>query len=340
MGCYVLVASGQADGAYGKCTKLCRLDIRGTEISPKCAAEIYNLRKSQFQSHVGLFRVDRTFEVLVNCLNDYDITNFKTDYLSYLPDVPSEHNLETYVQAALCLAPAASEVNLWDLNGNDAEAINQLHHLAKITSLTVDIRQQFDMLPATEDFVFDKGLSPILWNHGRSLTFVMLTFVRNLDLGLLVSQCSVLESLKLQYNVYSNSTINFQVQDNWPLKTLVLLCCSHPGVEADFNSPEHEVLKRILACALNLEKMVCCISSFRQFHFLYYLAIHSFQVISYCSSFVDRVLLDASVSNSFQKLNDVMITNCRFISMHALEESILLKEDVPIENVSAFILYY
>lgn len=258
-----------------------------------------------------MFRVDRTFDVLMACLNDHDIVNFKTDYLSYLPDVPSENSLETYVQAALCLAQSATDINLWDLNGNDAEAISQLQHFTKITSLTVDIRQQFDMLPATEDFVFDKGLSPIFWNHGRSLTFVMLTFVRNLDLGMLVSQCAVMESLKLQYNVYSNATTNFQVEEKWPLKTLVLLCCAHPGVGAVFNSPEHDVLRRILAHAHNLEKMV----------------------ISQCSTFVDKVLLDAAVSNSFQKLNDLMITNCRFISMQALEESILMKDDVPVENV-------
>ena len=266
-----------------------------------------------------MFRVDRTFDVLMSCLNDHDIMNFKTDYLSYLPDVPSEKSLETYVQAALCLASqSATDINLWDLNGNDAEAISQLQHFAKITSLTVDIRQQFDMLPATEDFVFDKGLSPIFWNHGRSLTFVMLTFVRNLDLGLLVSQCCVLESLKLQYNVYSNATTNFQVEENWPLKTLVLLCCTHPGVGPVFNSPEHDVLRRILAHAHNMEKMV----------------------ISQCSSFVDEVLLDAAVSNSFQKLNDLMITNCRFISMQALEESILLKDDVPVENVRIILSHY
>ena len=130
--------------------------------------------------------------------------------------------------------------------------------------------------------------------------------------GILVNQCIVLESLKLQYNVFSNTTTNFQIAQDWPLKTLILLCCAHPGAGVVFNSPDSQVLKLILAKATNIEKLV----------------------FSYCKTLVDQVFVEASGYNSFRKLTDLMITNCRNISMQALEESLLLKCDVPLENVS------
>ena len=84
---------------------------------------------------------------------------------------------------ALWLSPAASEICLWDLNIRDGPSIGEFRHLAKITNLTVDIRQGFEMPTANEDLIFDRGLLPIFWNHGQHLTFLMITFVRNLDLG-------------------------------------------------------------------------------------------------------------------------------------------------------------
>ena len=114
--------------------------------------------------------------------------------------------------------------------------------------------------------------------------------------------------------MYSNATTNFQIAQDWPLKTLVLLCCAYPGAGVAFNSPDTQVLKVVLAKAPNIEKFV----------------------VSYCKTLVDEVFLEASVYNPFHHLTDLMITNCRYISMRALEESVLLKCDVPLENVSTF----
>ena len=84
-------ANGAEDKAYGQCSKINRLDVRGTDITPECAAQIYSLVGGQ--NHWKWFRVDKTFEVLL-CLSEGqetdNISHFKTDYLSYMPDIPSE----------------------------------------------------------------------------------------------------------------------------------------------------------------------------------------------------------------------------------------------------------
>ena len=87
----IVDANGAEDKAYGQCSKINRLDVRGTDITPECAAQIYSLVGGQ--NHWKWFRVDKTFEVLL-CLSEGqetdNISHFKTDYLSYMPDIPSE----------------------------------------------------------------------------------------------------------------------------------------------------------------------------------------------------------------------------------------------------------
>lgn len=304
---------GNPDDAYGQCQKVEMLDIRGVEITPECAAQIYSHRKDKW----AMFRVDKTFNVIMACLENYEIENFKTDYVSFSTLENDEIKLEGYVQAALVLAKGASDIHLYDLDSEeqkDGEGLSLVQHFPKVTSLTLDIRQDFKANPLSTDYVFEKGITPILFNHGQNLTFIMFTFVKDLDLGLLASCCSSLEQLRLQFNIYSNITTKFEVDPHWPLKNLVIQCCSHPAVGILSNSPEEPVFKKILAGAKNLESFV----------------------VSYCRTFTDEVIVQASQVNPFDKLTHFMITNCKNITMKALEGALLMKNEVPLINILFF----
>ena len=108
----------------------------------------------------------------------------------------------------------ASDIHLYDIDIHEEshrEGLALVQHFNKIKNLTLDVRQDFKT--STQDFIFDKGITPILLSHGNNLTFIMFTFVRDLDLGLLASSCSNLEQLRLQFNIYSNvTTTRFQVR--------------------------------------------------------------------------------------------------------------------------------
>jgi len=303
---------GNADQAYGQCQQVEILDVRGVEISPQCSAEIYTKRENKWK----LFRVDKTFNAIMECLQNNDesvVQSFKTDYVSFSPMENDEIKLDAYVQGGLVLAPDASDIHLYDIDVHEeshGEGLALVQHFNKIKSLTLDVRQDFKT--SSQDFIFDKGITPILLSHGNNLTFIMFTFVRDLDLGLLVSSCSNLEQLRLQFNIYSNVTTRFQVSPDWPLKNLVIQCCSHPGTIV--NCPDQSVFKSILAGAKQLETFV----------------------VSYCNTFTDDVFIDASHTNPFNNLTDFMMTNCKNITMKALEGSVLMKTDVPLKNVLFF----
>ena len=92
---------GNEDQAYGQCQQVEILDIRGVEISPKCAAEIYALRVNKWRN----FKVDKTFNVIMECLQNYpEVESFKTDYLRFQTIEYDEIKLESYIQGALLLA--------------------------------------------------------------------------------------------------------------------------------------------------------------------------------------------------------------------------------------------
>ena len=209
----------------------------------------------------------------------------------------------------------AADIHLYDIDVHEAshgQGLSMVKDFNNITKLTLDMRQDFKT--TNQDFTFQLGITPILLNHGSNLTFIMFTYVRDLDLGLLASSCSSLQQLKLQYNIYSNVTSKFEVVPDWPLKNLVILCCSHPGTGVFFNSPDETVFKKILAGATNLESFV----------------------VSYCSTFTDKVFTDACQFNPLTNLTDFMITNCKNITMKALEGTVLMKNDVPLKNVLFF----
>ena len=93
---------GNEDQAYGQCQQVEILDIRGVEISPKCAAEIYALRVQKWRN----FKVDKTFNVIMECLQNYpEVESFKTDYLRFQTIEYDEIKLDSYIQGALLLAP-------------------------------------------------------------------------------------------------------------------------------------------------------------------------------------------------------------------------------------------
>ena len=93
---------GNEDQAYGQCQQVEILDIRGVEISPKCAAEIYALRVQKWRN----FKVDKTFNVIMECLQKYpEVESFKTDYLRFQTIEYDEIKLDSYIQGALLLAP-------------------------------------------------------------------------------------------------------------------------------------------------------------------------------------------------------------------------------------------
>ena len=92
---------GNEDQAYGQCQQVEILDIRGVEITPKCAAEIYALRVQKWRN----FKVDKTFNVIMECLQNYpEVESFKTDYLRFQTIEYDEIKLESYIQGALLLA--------------------------------------------------------------------------------------------------------------------------------------------------------------------------------------------------------------------------------------------
>ena len=93
---------GNEDQAYGQCQQVEILDIRGVEISPKCAAEIYALRVNKWRN----FKVDKTFNVIMECLQKHpEVESFKTDYLRFQTIEYDEIKLDSYIQGALLLAP-------------------------------------------------------------------------------------------------------------------------------------------------------------------------------------------------------------------------------------------
>ena len=302
---------GKPDEAYGQCQDVQILDIRGVEISPQSAADIYALRQDKWK----LFKIDKTFHVILALLQETDVSDFKTDYASYSPIEHDEIKFEAYAQSALFLAKAASEIHLYDINvdeESEGKGLSLVQHFTKVRSLTLDVRQDFK--ESKPDFIFEKGITPILMNHGNNLTFIMFTFVKDLDLGLLASVCTNLEQLRLQFNVYSNATTKFEVAPNWPLKNLVIQCCSHPNIGMYFNYPDENVFKKILSGAKNLESFA----------------------VSYCQTFTDDVILQSSLFNPFKCLTDFIITNCKNITMKALEGSLLMKNDVPLKNMLFF----
>ena len=93
--------SGNDDKAYGQCQEVEFLDLRGVDISPECAAEIYARRENKWKK----FKVDKTFNVIMELFSKYDVQSFKTDYVSFSPDELDEIKYESYVQSALVLAP-------------------------------------------------------------------------------------------------------------------------------------------------------------------------------------------------------------------------------------------
>jgi hypothetical protein len=51
-----------------------------------------------------------------------------------------------------------------------------------------------------------------------TLKKVELTYIQNIDLGLIVQHCISLVDIYLSSNTYSNGTENFDISDTWPLK--------------------------------------------------------------------------------------------------------------------------
>jgi hypothetical protein len=51
------------------------------------------------------FKVDKTFNVIMELFSKYDVQSFKTDYVNFSPDELDEIKYESYVQSALVLAP-------------------------------------------------------------------------------------------------------------------------------------------------------------------------------------------------------------------------------------------
>ena len=92
---------GNDDEAYGQCQEVEFLDLRGVDISPECAAEIYARRENKWKK----FKVDKTFNVIMELFSKYDVQSFKTNYVSFSPDELDEIKYESYVQSALVLAP-------------------------------------------------------------------------------------------------------------------------------------------------------------------------------------------------------------------------------------------
>lgn len=308
---------GNADQAYGQCQKIEILDIRGTDISPETAANVYSHRQNKWK----LFRIDNTFKVLMNCFQSEEnsVEAFKTDHVTFGPLESDDFQLDAYIQAALVLSPNASDLYLYDINANDksiGDTLSMIQHFSKVTHLTLDVRQEFHsfLRPPPQDQIFDIGITPILKNHGENLTFIMLTFVRHLDLDLLVCHCSRLEQLRLQFNVYSNALSNLKIDADWPLKNLVIQCCPPQPSNNDSFCPSPAIFSKILAHASNLESLV----------------------VSYCKTFNDKVVLDASQFNNFTKLGAFIVTNCNYITMSALEDSMLMKHEAPLDNVVLF----
>ena len=95
------ISLGNDDKAYGQCQEVEFLDLRGVDISPECAAEIYARRENKWKK----FKVDKTFNVIMELFSKYDVQSFKTDYVSFSPDELDEIKYESYVQSALVLAP-------------------------------------------------------------------------------------------------------------------------------------------------------------------------------------------------------------------------------------------
>ena len=95
------ISLGNDDEAYGQCQEVEFLDLRGVDISPECAAEIYARRENKWKK----FKVDKTFNVIMELFSKYDVQSFKTDYVSFSPDELDEIKYESYVQSALVLAP-------------------------------------------------------------------------------------------------------------------------------------------------------------------------------------------------------------------------------------------
>ena len=210
----------------------------------------------------------------------------------------------------------ASEIHLYDIDVHEeshGQGLSMVKNFKNITNLTLDMKQDFKTTNQNHR-PFEEGITPILLNHGCHLTSILFTYVRDLDLGLLASTCSNLKELKLQYNIYSNVTTKFEVASDWPLTNFAILCCSHPGTGVFFNAPDESVFKRILSGATNLQSFV----------------------VSYCSTFTDNVFIDAAQVNPFHNLTDFMITNCKHITMKALEGTVLMKNDVPLKNVLFF----
>ena len=95
------ISLGNDDKAYGQCQEVEFLDLRGVDISPECAAEIYARRENKWKK----FKVDKTFNVIMELFSKYDVQSFRTDYVSFSPDELDEIKYESYVQSALVLAP-------------------------------------------------------------------------------------------------------------------------------------------------------------------------------------------------------------------------------------------
>jgi len=303
---------GNEDQAYGQCQQVEILDIRGVEISPKCAAEIYALRVNKWRN----FKVDKTFNVIMECLQNYpEVESFKTDYLRFQTIEYDEIKLESYIQGALLLASDASDIRLEDIDvheDNVGQGLSMVRNFKRITNLTMDMREDFKT--PTLEHPFERGITPILISHGPNLSELMFTFVKDLDLGIVASYCTGLKELKLQYNTYSTANTKFEIALDWPLENLVIQCSSHPITGVFHNSPEISIFKRILAGAVNLDTLV----------------------VQFCDTFTDEVFIHACKFNPFDKLTELMLTNCKNITMKALEGTVLMKNNVPLKNVLLF----
>ena len=115
---------GNDDEAYGQCQEVEFLDLRGVDISPECAAEIYARRENKWKK----FKVDKTFNVIMELFSKYDVQSFKTNYVSFSPDELDEIKYESYVQSALVLAPGIFFLSLLN-STNCQECRSQGCHL-------------------------------------------------------------------------------------------------------------------------------------------------------------------------------------------------------------------
>ena len=294
---------GRKDDTFGKCQDIEFLDIRSVDISARCAAEIYALRKEKWK----VFKVDYGFRVAMVLWQEMRLVEFKTDDLTDTFKGLNEESVEVYLQAAVSLAPGVKSVHIYNVIVEPYEGgldLVSLQFLDKIEELTCSFEPFQDL-----NLVFEMSIKPILSRHGVHLTYLKLDRVNNLDLGLVVSECTQLETLKLESIIYSNYFTYFQIGPNWPLKNFEIRCTA-----PIYNCPNENLLIKILSGAKRLENLR----------------------IANSDIFNDRVISESSKSNPFHHLHNLKILFCNSISMKSLEEFLLKKTDVPIGGLVLF----